>query len=386
MKTPLHEIATLAGSLETELKTAEIHKSNDFYGFASVLKKYAGVPDTYQIKAAIEHGPLMGNCIWDNDIEAPLPAIFPMSRCRRMFLNKKTDKPVIPIGPVITYAEGYLSMEELRNEKQKLGRTLVAFPAHSTHWIDVAYDIEGYCNFLEELGKSFDTVIVCLYWKDVLRRVAEHYRARGFYCVTAGHIFDPLFMSRLRSIIALADLTTSNEISSVLGYCVLLGKPHYYHEVHTTWHAPSQDILIRDTCGGTGARPFFRWIFDLFMEPMDVVTDRQRDVISYYWGYYDSKTPKEIGLLFQLTEEMYRRKLSHRRDFSMLSLQKTGSDLSKCLKAVFQRRGTADACEGINGKASFQGQQGFFEKEQTQSLHHTSSHYDATQQQFSVKV
>ncbi|MCX8042747.1 MAG: methyltransferase domain-containing protein, partial [Desulfobacterota bacterium] len=61
-------------------------------------------------------------------------------------------------------------------------------------------------------------------------------------------------------------------------------------------------------------------------------------------------------------------------------------DLSKYSKAVFQKSDTADACEGINGKASFQGQQGFFEKEQTQSLHHTSTHYDATQQQFSVKV
>ena len=43
------------------LVTDELHSSNDFYGHATILKKYAQIQPEYQIKAAIEHGPFEKN-------------------------------------------------------------------------------------------------------------------------------------------------------------------------------------------------------------------------------------------------------------------------------------------------------------------------------------
>ena len=45
--------------------------------------------------------------------------------------------------------------------------------------------------------------------------------------VTAGYIMDPLFLSRLKSIIQLSDLTMSNNVGTHLGYCIYLNKPHW---------------------------------------------------------------------------------------------------------------------------------------------------------------
>jgi len=127
MPTPLCDVYKLAGSLDMQLVTPELHPSNDFYGFAALLKRYAGVLPEYQIKAVIEHGPTMGFGIWDVDVKSKLPAILPMSCYRVQFLKKKTAQAIIPIGPMITYAEHYLSNEELQKEKKGLGKIFSHF-------------------------------------------------------------------------------------------------------------------------------------------------------------------------------------------------------------------------------------------------------------------
>gem|GEM_PF-106570 len=306
MPTPLCDVYKLAGSLDMQLVTPELHPSNDFYGFAALLKRYAGVLPEYQIKAVIEHGPTMGFGIWDVDVKSKLPAILPMSCYRVQFLKKKTAQAIIPIGPMITYAEHYLSNEELQKEKKRIGKNLLAFPAHSTHHVDSEYDVHAHSRFLEKIGRDFDTITICLSWKDVLLGKAELYRQHGFECVTAGHMFDPLFMSRLKSIIELATLTTSFELTSAFGYSVLMGKPHYYHEFDTTWRAESHDIIHRDTLGGKTAKPLFQWVLNLFSELRDDITPKQREAVYHYFGFYDTKTPEEVRAVFEITEDMYR--------------------------------------------------------------------------------
>lgn len=166
--------------------------------------------------------------------------------------------------------------------------------------------MHAHSRFLEKIGRDFDTITICLSWKDVLLGKAELYRQHGFECVTAGHMFDPLFMSRLKSIIELATLTTSFELTSAFGYSVLMGKPHYYHEFDTTWRAESHDIIHRDTLGGKTAKPLFQWVLNLFSELRDDITPKQREAVYHYFGFYDTKTPEEVRAVFEITEDMYR--------------------------------------------------------------------------------
>ena len=61
---------------DRELVTSEIHESNDFYGQASVLKRYAGLPLRYSLKAVLEHAPVVQDNMWQHDRGARLPINF----------------------------------------------------------------------------------------------------------------------------------------------------------------------------------------------------------------------------------------------------------------------------------------------------------------------
>jgi glycosyltransferase involved in cell wall biosynthesis/predicted SAM-dependent methyltransferase len=339
MSTPMHDIYNLSGLLDKQLVTPELHQSNDFYGFASLLKSYAGISHDYQIKAVIEHAPIMGMFIWDVDVQSKLPAILPMSHYRVQFLKKKVNKAIIPIGPMITYAQHYLSEENLKKEKQRIGKNLLVFPPHSTHHVDTEYDIHNYCKFLEKIGKDFNTITICLYWKDILLKKAKYYQEHGFECVTAGHMFDPLFMSRLKSIIELSTITTSCQITSAFGYCILLGKPHYYHEFGIKYNAASQNILERDAVDYV--TPFFRWVLDLFSELRDDITPKQREAVYHYFGGYDTKSPQEVLDIFRITEDMYR----HPEKYFFLTSAGDITGQRRELWSAFRKKGT------LHGKA-----------------------------------
>ena len=77
----------------------------------------------------------------------------------------------------------------------------------------------------------------------------ETYLEHGFECVTAGHIYDPFFLSRLKSIIDLATITTSNEIGTHIGYCIFMGKPHYFYNSSVEYKSTSETILKKRLAG-----------------------------------------------------------------------------------------------------------------------------------------
>lgn len=125
------------------------------------------------------------------------------------------------------YVDCTLSSAEQENFKKKLGRTLLVFPNHSSHYIETKFDERDLILEIEKVKNKFDTVLVCMYWKDILLKKEQPYKDKKYKIVTAGHIFDYNFLPRLKSIIKLADVTMSNAIGTHMGYCVYLGKPHY---------------------------------------------------------------------------------------------------------------------------------------------------------------
>ena len=89
---------------DRELRTAEVHKPNDFYGQASVLKWYARIPRCYALKAVLEHGLALRDQVWEVDAAAPLPMNFAASDIRATLLRAKTGKCTVPIGFGFLYA------------------------------------------------------------------------------------------------------------------------------------------------------------------------------------------------------------------------------------------------------------------------------------------
>ena len=71
------------------LKTNEALSQNDFYGNATVLKKYCNISNTKTIKASIEHGFFWNNFVWDCDINHNFPSVIIQGEIRKSIIAKK---------------------------------------------------------------------------------------------------------------------------------------------------------------------------------------------------------------------------------------------------------------------------------------------------------
>lgn len=291
---------------DRELTTGELYEPNDYYGHAALLKQYAGVAPEYRIKASIEHGPTLTDYVWEKDVAAPLPAVLFPASYRQPILQKLTPKALFAVGPFISYAEPHVSADILRREKSRLGKTLVVFPYHSTHWLTAHLDVPAFCRQIDEAAREFDSVLVCLYWKDIQLGRDEAFRTHGFECTTAGHMYDPLFLPRLRSILALASVTASNQMGTHVGYSIALGVPHWFISTGRLQLDNPHNVTF-DPGVNHAPPPHVQELIDVFTERVPGITPRQRTLVDRYWGTGEVLSPAAVKEIFDMTEDMYNR-------------------------------------------------------------------------------
>jgi len=289
--------------------TPEIYIHNDFYFNALALKKYAGLKENYSIKASIEHGSGYSNSLWEQDINAPFSSIIVASEHRKTLYEKAgINKNIYKIGPFAHYAKPSISEGRILKEKRRLGKNVLFFPAHSTHWLDSNYNTNKTIKTLKEKTKDFDSVRISLYWKDILRGIAKPYLEAGFECVTSGHIYDRYFLPRHRALIEISDITMSNDQGSHIANSLALGKPHYlfkedveYSTEHTHFQNEIEDIyeLQNDH--------IIDKMHEIFGDLSFEINDKQKEFGNYYYGLNELKTPKDMRAILLEIEENYRK-------------------------------------------------------------------------------
>lgn len=282
--------------------TNELSPINDWYGHAKNLKKFLGLSETYQFKFIIEHGLYFSTQIADIELESDLPTFVTYSPFRVKVL-KKVRPFAFGIGPFIHYAKHYLSDIQLKKEKKRLGKTLLFFPSHSLIGLKASYDMDWQYKKIKTISKDFNTVRVCIYWKDVLLGIHKYYQSKGFECVTAGHILDPLFLPRLKSILETADLTISNDASSPLSYSIFMNKPHIIF-----YQRPKMEgrrYLKKVTTDYWQSKPYHK-VLKEFSKIQYKITPRQRELINYYCGAKDIKSKKELLGIVEESEKIYK--------------------------------------------------------------------------------
>lgn len=287
----LNSLLRLCG--DRPLLTPEHHNANDFYGHATNFKRYSKYPLEAPICAAIEHGPFIPSFAWDKDISSPLPAIFCFSQARVRALASHTTKPALALGPPILYARPALGEELFRQEKNRLGRNLLVFPCHSTHHVNVEWSWKDLIELVEPIGRDFDTVRVCMYWKDVLNGKAQTFLRLGYECVSAGHMFDPEFLPRLRSLIELSDMTLANEYGTQLGYSAVLGRPHLLKRLGIRLQVQDKNHL-KDY---TGLDDETLALCEAFTEYSHTLTPRQQKLVATKIGSDCFRSPEELNAL-----------------------------------------------------------------------------------------
>ncbi|WP_421751985.1 hypothetical protein [Croceimicrobium sp.] len=264
---------------------------NNLYGYASYLKKYAGIKS--DLKAYMEHGLFLGGIVHPDQFHWHFPKIITLSEQRREILAAKIPgKESLAVGPYIHYATSLLEAEEQAKLKARLGKTLLVYPFHSMKNVKAGFNDQELINEIKRVAKDFDSVLICLYYLDARDPVkVAAYRAEGFHLVTAGHRFDRHFIARQRSHIELANLTMSNGMGTQTGFCVYLNKPHYIYQQHIDQKASSLKELKRFEAGGSAGSVKERvaaeraYFSQLFSELRMDISAEQRAVTADYWGF-----------------------------------------------------------------------------------------------------
>jgi hypothetical protein len=284
-------------SKDRELATCELHTPNDFYGHATILKQYAGLPPECQLKTVIEHAPFDPNYAWKIDLKADMPLYCTFSSSRHDMLREHGVSNPVALGPLIHYAKPYLTPQELDAERKRLGRCLLVFPSHSSHLIRLEYDVEVFRRAIDKEAENFDTVRICLFWKDILQGAIDDYADGDYEIVSAGHMFSPEFLPRLKSLIMSADMCMASEWGTFIGYSLYLDKPLRIHNVPYTCHVSGGDALQPH-------HPIRRQTMSLF-ECGDAITEEQLQAVASHWGFADLRPPEELREILESAEKAW---------------------------------------------------------------------------------
>jgi len=290
---------------DQRLNTSEINHPNDFYGHADCMKKYAGYGHTYAIKAVVEHGLSFDDNVWDRDLATPLPAMLVNSPYRVTRLAPRTSKHLQAIGPIIHYADP-MPVGNLEDDRPE-DRTLLVMPAHSGYDLTVQFDQTGFLEAIDRVGKDFDRIRVCLYWRDVQLGRASMYAERGYEVTSAGHMFDKNFLRRLKTILGSSSLTMFNNFCSAMAYSIHMGIPVYYWFTDIAFKAVSQEIYDRE---------FTAWhkghfgegniaVRNAFSELRSDISPQQQEIARMYFGTDHVLSPGEMASLLVWLDDLY---------------------------------------------------------------------------------
>lgn len=265
---------------------------NNFYGNKLAIKKALGGKLSFYDR--IEHGYYFGNLAEDFWFYPYNTRIITFGNKRKMYLEHKFNESsfckkteIILVGPYISYIDEILTKDEINEIKSKYGKILLVFPSHSIEGVNYNYDYSKFIAEIERVAKNFDSVFICLYWKDIQDNKHIEYENAGYTIVTAGHMYDTNFLARLKSIINISDYTMSNKLGTHLGYCVSLNKPHYLYNQKQiiTGNRVEQEFSNRNT------NEFYNSyyeeeneILECFGEFSEYITQKQKDCVAKYWG------------------------------------------------------------------------------------------------------
>jgi len=196
---------------------------------------------------------------------------------------KKLTRNVIPVGPYIKGSKNFLPKISFQKLKQQLGKTLVVFPSHSDDYTKSDFDAN---TLLQEIGRiknDFNSVLICIYWLDIVEKKHELYEKAGYTIITAGHRSDPNFLPRLKDIIELSDLTMSNVVGTLIGYSICLNRPHYFFSQKLTYNV-KESRHTKEGKKNIDSTDIHQLFAQNFGELSFEITNSQIHIIEEYWG------------------------------------------------------------------------------------------------------
>ena len=286
-------------SFEKELMTDEAHDTNDFYGQASLIRKYAKY--SRPIKVVYEHSLPIHNLIWDHDKLSNLDVAFVSSNFRlEVYKKQKAKQFVFNIGSILNYAislsDPIFAKNGYKSNEERTGS--IYFPSHSTHHIKSTIDSDAIISKLQKLPDVYKPVTICMYWKDIQHGEHENYLKHGFKIVSAGHIYDKLFYFRLFDILKNFKYTLGSSFGSFIFHAARSGSlvvfPKELENLKEAYVISTENFADKDLESRLKiADEFDKKVCALFSERIEEYTNEQLQFIEYYCS---SKTLSPLAL------------------------------------------------------------------------------------------
>jgi len=272
----------------------EIFRGNAFYGIDQIFKAYAGLPEDYALKAVIPHGvSISEQFVWLEEIFNPLPGIFyypdhAKGKYQINLAKHKLRKKLYPSASPFVYLT-----ELYKSSPQPERKGTIFFPSHSTDLITAQFSIDALIEKLQKLDEIYQPITICLYWRDY--QLGRHlpFQAKGFPVVSAGHINDPLFLSRLYHLLSLHRYAAGNEIGSHLFYAVKSGCSYFLLESGDIKRTAedSQDIALTVSDFNLAK---IQEVEDAFRQALPITTPQQQELVDYYLGSRYFQSPESL--------------------------------------------------------------------------------------------
>jgi len=274
------------------LETAEFHTPNDYYGQASVLKRFAGVDENRCLKAVLEHGVVLDDRMWPYDRDQYLPWILSTSPRRAEQVSAMSGKHAVPIGFGFLYARALVDRTHPKPNVERAGT--IVFPCHSTHTVTADYDHDDYAKRIAALPAEVQPVSVCLYWRNYEFQQHKIYERHGIPVYSAGHMFDSDFMLRFYDLCRRFRYAASNVFGTHFFQAVASGC-EFFHlpSEDISWDVP--DLEKEGAARGTPLGEYQREIESSSRcgwEKIDAV--KQRDVVDRVLGTGSMLTPSAL--------------------------------------------------------------------------------------------
>lgn len=191
---------------------------------------------------------------------------------------------VIAIGPYIKGSSNFHSAKKLLEIKKNYGRILLVYPQHSIKNVNVYYEIEDLKREINFHKSDFDSVFVCIYWKDLLNHpnVVTEYESEGYIVVSNGHRSDPFFLSRQKDLIELSDMMMTNGLGTHIGYSICMHKPVFYYNQAVTVKDDNNILLDRDNI--SEVEKSFAKEFGKYSQ---TISESQYKLVKLYWGDFE---------------------------------------------------------------------------------------------------
>lgn len=320
--------------IEDRYITSEYKLSNDFYGIASSLKKYANYHKP--LKLFLEHGVYFGEHVNQEEIGNVMPGIITYSDNRKEQIKKKSNIPVICIGPYINYVKPFYNLEEIEKFKKKYGKILLVFPQHTIEGISIDESTELLINKINEIKKceNFDNVFISLYYREVNEKYLNLYINSGFIPICSGNRQDPDFLARLKSFILMSSSTASNNVGTHIGYCYALNREHILIDTNTKIIADKKENM----------KNVPELYLDSAIKEKEEVKQafyskddkKIKKVVEKYWGTNYNYTEEELKSIFVTFDRVYKIAKKNNKEYSEVLNEILMNE--KETKEIFERK------------------------------------------------